>query len=103
MGKHVIFLGAGASKSSGYPLANELRLLLSSERHFLDWLKECFPNAPEGTALVDTEYFRSFESSIDLFRRGGFASVDEFCRCISDQRKPDDSQRELDHVENMRW
>src|SRR5207237_235401 len=26
MGKHVIFLGAGASKSSGYPVANELTL-----------------------------------------------------------------------------
>jgi hypothetical protein len=29
-GKHVIFLGAGASKNSGYPLANDLRLLISS-------------------------------------------------------------------------
>src|SRR3954469_17155968 len=27
--KHVIFLGAGASKTSGYPLATELRLLMS--------------------------------------------------------------------------
>jgi hypothetical protein len=31
-GKHVIFLGAGASHQSGYPLANGLRLLISS-RH----------------------------------------------------------------------
>ena len=103
MGKHVIFLGAGASKSSGYPLANELRLRLSSENHFVSWVKQCFPKAPEGTVLAATEYFRHFESSIDLFRRGAFASVDEFCRCISDQCKPDGDQHELDHVENMRW
>ncbi len=32
--KHVIFLGAGASASSGYPLVNDLRLLMSSRAHF---------------------------------------------------------------------
>jgi hypothetical protein len=31
-GKYVIFLGAGSSKGSGYPLANELRLLTSSRK-----------------------------------------------------------------------
>jgi hypothetical protein len=80
MGKHVIFLGAGASKASGYPLASELRLLLSSERHFLDWVTKWFP-----PYVVDQakEYFKSFAPAITLFREGGFASVDEFCRLVS--------------------
>ena len=33
-GRHVIFLGAGASKGSGYPLANGLRLLISSRKQW---------------------------------------------------------------------
>ena len=103
MGKHVIFLGAGASVSSGYPVANRLRLLLSSESHFLSWVKECIPKAPDGTRLVTAEFFNTFQPSVDLFRRGGFASVDEFCRLISDQHKPDGGERDLVHVENMRW
>ena len=31
-GKHVIFLGAGASASSGYPMANRLTLLMSDRQ-----------------------------------------------------------------------
>ena len=102
MGKHVIFLGAGASKSSGYPVADELRLLLSSESHFLSWVEKCFPKAPDQAARLANAYFEVFESSIELFRKGGFASVDEFCRSISDQRKRTDYERELVKVEHMR-
>jgi len=83
MGKHVIFLGAGASRTSGYPLANELRLLLSSEHHFLTWIKKCFPSESDTAATLASEYFKEFQSAIRLFREGGFASVDEFCRLVS--------------------
>ncbi len=33
-GKHVMFLGAGTSCGSGYPLANGLRLLISSRENW---------------------------------------------------------------------
>ena len=36
--KHVIILGAGSSVTSGYPVANELRLLMSSEKRLQEEL-----------------------------------------------------------------
>jgi hypothetical protein len=38
--KHVVFLGAGASKTSGYPLADELRLRLSAQQQCISDLKQ---------------------------------------------------------------
>ena len=95
MGKHVIFLGAGASHASGYPLASQLRLLLSSKKHFQEWIQKCFSG--DGNALgLATEFFDAFEKSIKLFREGGFATVDEFCKLSNG--KPS-----MDGVEGMRY
>ena len=93
MGKHVIFLGAGASKASCYPVASDLRLLLSSKHHFESWMWKCFPGNREAVNLA-LKHFSTFESSVMLFRNGGFASVDEFCRLVSGQ----DRRVEVEHM-----
>lgn len=82
-GKHVIFLGAGASYGSGYPLANGLRLLISSRQKWEEVIsnyetKHGFVLRPiTAKALA---YFDRHKSSLDLFRNGGFATLDEFCK-----------------------
>ncbi|MDB6024935.1 MAG: hypothetical protein JWM68_1158 [Verrucomicrobiales bacterium] len=83
VGKHVIFLGAGASCGSGFPLANELRLLISSQSH----LKEAVVNYSLKHNYTHGELFEELnccwkrnERAIELFRNGGFATVDEFCK-----------------------
>ena len=81
--KHVIFLGAGASKGSGYPLANELRLRISSWEHFDKHAKDYeskhkLLHAPYSTEI--SACLRRHAEAIDLFRNGGFATLDEFCK-----------------------
>jgi hypothetical protein len=83
--KHVIFLGAGASMGSGYPSANELRLLMCSYKHFFDKLQELGIRGTEISPLLD--YWKQFKQSLDLFRHGGFASVDEFCKLAGNNEK----------------
>lgn len=81
--KHVIFLGAGASKGSGYPLANELRLLLSSPSHLKEALKHCrrVDHAGADRVWMDVEAcLRRNAKALELFRNGGFATIDEFCK-----------------------
>lgn len=98
---HVIFLGAGASASSGYPLANGLRLRLCSEEVF--WRDLFGALNPHNTGYQFEPYsgnqfkeqirleFReacathldAFSDSIKLFRDGGFATVDEFSKHAS--------------------
>lgn len=77
--KHVIILGAGASVSSGYPVADQLRLLMSSEKRLRERLGEL---APFKTEYVDRIIERMMgepaSRAIELFRHGGFATVDEF-------------------------
>lgn len=46
--KHVIILGTGASFTSGYPLANKLRLLMSCEKTLREELSSL--------AKFDSEY-----------------------------------------------
>ena len=63
MGKHVIILGAGASYTSGYPLAADLRILLSSKSTFEEYLREKF-NRPdvEGASSAMFEHLRKWYS-----------------------------------------
>lgn len=81
--KHVIFLGAGASKDSGYPLANKLRLLISSrtdwETALLNYAKERTPS-DSSIVKIGMEFWDQHKQAIDLFRNGGFATLDEFCK-----------------------
>jgi hypothetical protein len=88
MGKHVIFLGAGASETSGYPLANELRLLMTSPVHLRPLVLKAWQETHGSTERIQAEmlerktldYRTRFEAALGLLRQGGFASVDEFCR-----------------------
>jgi hypothetical protein len=77
--KHVIILGAGASKTSGYPLADRLRLLMSSETTLRNVLAEQIKGdeALIGS-IIDAAMGGHLRPIIELFRHGGFGSVDEF-------------------------
>jgi len=91
--KHVIFLGAGASCTSGYPIGQELRLLMSSRNHFAAKVQELYAGDVKMVEQV-CEYFDRFTESIDLFRHGGFATVDEFSKLASGSYP--------EHVQNMK-
>lgn len=97
-GKHVIFLGAGASASSGYPLANDLRLRISAYPELMDALnqgmKSCDgsgqPSGPELHEKLKALYHsHAYKHSIDVFRNGCFGSLDEFCKLMSGQEAGD--------------
>jgi hypothetical protein len=82
-GSHVIFLGAGSSRGSGYPLANDLRLLISSRKNWEEALvnyedKHKLSGRPITT--LGRNYWDYHVVALDLFRNGGFATVDEFCK-----------------------
>jgi hypothetical protein len=98
---HVIFLGAGASYTSGYPIGQELRLRMASKDYFQAELNKIYPT---GNSLVDVplhdgklkclQYFDRFAKSVELFRHGGFATVDEFSKLASESYP--------EHVQNMK-
>jgi hypothetical protein len=82
-GKHVIFLGAGASYGSGYPLANGLRLLISSRKKWEEAVaqyeaKHNVVSRPIVTMAMS--YYDRHREALELFRNGGFATLDEFCK-----------------------
>jgi hypothetical protein len=87
MEHHVIFLGAGASKNSGYPVGDALRLRLCSIDHFNSHLEEALSkgrsNVIDDLKRIYRSYFQEFQAEIDLFRYGGFATVDEFSKLAS--------------------
>ena len=81
--KHIIFLGAGASYGSGYPLANGLRLLVSSRQKWREALaKYEEEHKLEKDAIVKPglAYWDHYKESLELFREGGFGTLDEFCK-----------------------
>ena len=80
---HVIFLGAGASHGSGYPLANDLRLLISSRKNWEEALvkyEDKHKLAGKPISTLGRDYWDYHVVALDLFRNGGFATVDEFCK-----------------------
>jgi hypothetical protein len=76
MAKHVIFLGAGASYTSGYPLAAELRVILSSPEAFKNYV--AFKLNDSALTADFLQRFKEYEKMIHLFREGGFGTIDEF-------------------------
>jgi hypothetical protein len=80
--KHVIFLGAGASVTSGYPAASDLRLRLSSERQMEADLQKLDVHHTRAAEII-RGCFADFKASVELFRHGGFGSVDEFAKLAS--------------------
>jgi hypothetical protein len=84
--KHVIILGAGASATSGYPQADGLRLLMSSEpvlREELEKRTNC--NKERIDQIINWAMRGERAATIELFRHGGFATVDEFSKLASDK------------------
>jgi len=78
MAKHVIFLGAGASYTSGYPLAVGLRQLFSSAHTFGNYLNEKIGQRDSLAKTLLAKWFSDLSEPIELFREGGFGTVDEF-------------------------
>ena len=78
--KHVIILGAGASATSGYPVAEKLRLLMSSESSLKAEIEKQVDLDKNVTdQAVETFMRRHMKKTVELFRDGAFGSVDEFC------------------------
>lgn len=83
--KHIIFLGAGASASSGYPLANRLVLLMSDRKTFFNEVNRCQkecgdPELDGPEKSVISQYLNAFQEAVKNLRLGAFASVDELSR-----------------------
>lgn len=78
--KHVVFLGAGASKTSGYPLADELRLLIASPESLRSRVKDLSGPHFDGLDSLLAKWLDVLKQPIRLFREGGFSTVDEFVR-----------------------
>src|SRR5947207_83250 len=88
--KHVIILGAGASITSGYPDANHLRLLLSSQQVLRQKLSLHGNFTAEFLDKVLAEMMGGhMERPIGLFRHGAFATVDEFSYLARGQFRSD--------------
>ena len=76
MAKHVIFLGAGASNASGYPLANGLRLMMCSKSHFHTYFREHLDSDDHTKFLLKwspmiDRVFEYLQNPVTLFREGG--------------------------------
>jgi hypothetical protein len=93
MGKHVIILGAGASRTSGCPLNLELGRILSSPGGFEGYLK-AQDAAPQLTQKLIKE-FRKEEEWLRPFLNGKFATVDDFSSEFRYRRKP--------VVQDLKW
>jgi hypothetical protein len=84
--KHVIFLGAGASASSGYPMANRLTLLMADRRTLFEEIVRCSKDFGEVWEAAwfrksaITIYLDSFNAATAALRDGAFATMDELSR-----------------------
>ena len=79
--KHVIFLGAGASFSSGYPLASDLRIRMASPDAIWQSIKNGSTfHAEDEVHLRYRAWIQQHENALKLFREGTFSTVDEFCK-----------------------
>jgi hypothetical protein len=84
--KHVVILGAGASATSGYALANRLRLLMSSEQMLRTELSKRGNFKKDELDNIIKEVMRGpNKKAVELFRHGGFATVDEFSYLASEK------------------
>jgi hypothetical protein len=81
--RHVIFLGAGASKTSGYPLANELTLLMCDPLSFRKGLRNALQrDGDDGRGFEVNSVITQYQSSeaAKLLRAGDFATMDELSK-----------------------
>src|SRR5439155_18099778 len=82
--KHVIFFGAGASVTSGYPVADKLTILIADPRFFVRRLSKASDRDGEKAsheqmikALVFKHLTASFSRASRLLRAGNFRTMDE--------------------------
>jgi hypothetical protein len=86
--KHVIFLGAGSSATSGYPVAADLRRKwFASSNAMTAQVTELFGPAANLMSTINAQqklanWLKSYEQSLSLFRTGGFGTIDEFCHLL---------------------
>lgn len=85
MSHHVIILGAGASVSSGLPTAPQLRLLLTAPKILNNWIFDFYSDLDLGQQeMMVKSYLKILggiaRESLNLFREGAFATVDEFSK-----------------------
>jgi hypothetical protein len=80
--KHVIIFGAGASVTSGYPMADRLRLLMSSEVALREEIASLGAGYDKGeiSGILETVRSPEIQNALRVFRSGGFATVDEFSK-----------------------
>jgi hypothetical protein len=95
--KHVIFLGAGASRTSGYPLADDLRRLwLASTAGLQQQVGERMPNQNisqnQNSQAAIATWLKPIEHSLQFFREGCFGTIDEFCYLIRKSEATDVKQ-----------
>ena len=79
---HVIFLGAGASDSSGYPIGNKLRLRISCQKHLSAALHQ--DGKIDAETISACVNHASNSEAVEVFRHGGFGTVDEFSKLASE-------------------
>ena len=97
--KHVIFLGAGASQTSGYPLADELREWIASPHNRVikaletsqQWQNMGTQKRNQITQQLSS-WIESLKDALELFRSGCFGTVDEFCYLAKDARATEVAQ-----------
>ncbi len=84
---------------SGYPSANGLRLLMCSDRHRNDAMSIALHGEKGGG--IDGKHLAAARGknavALELFRNGGFGSVDEFCR-LAGRRDNNNTLEDLEKV-----
>jgi len=81
--KHVIILGAGASATSGYPIARHLTKLMADRVHFRKYVTELIGRdehdqvGEQGLLNITLGEFNAFEPVSKLLKLGSFATMDE--------------------------
>ncbi|OHE89158.1 MAG: hypothetical protein A3G75_05525 [Verrucomicrobia bacterium RIFCSPLOWO2_12_FULL_64_8] len=96
--KHVIFLGAGASATSGYPLAKDLRFLMSSSSALGREVNRLIKvvSTPEEEILNKADLWASrMKDALQLLREGCFGTVDEYCYLVRNARVTEVAQLKL--------
>jgi hypothetical protein len=82
--KHVVFLGAGASASSGYPVANHLTLLMCDPPTFRKALYGVLQREGDGGKGFDVNsvisQYQSLSEAAKLLRFGDFTTMDELSK-----------------------
>ena len=85
--KHVIFLGAGASASAGFPVGMRLAELMKRPSELrietISALQQTGVEKDEANRLFETHvanFVKEFENACEIFRRSGYSTIDQFSK-----------------------